>query len=453
MATFIKNYNGERLLLIDGSSYLYRAFYGYPMTYNREGLPTNAVSGVLFMIASVIKTASTRRVIAVFDAEGKTFRNDIYPEYKANRPPTPEELKQQIPHVHKLIKKLGVPLLCVDNVEADDVIGTLAKQASKSGLEVIISTGDKDMAQLVDNNITLINTMTDVQTDLENIRERFGVKPSQFIDYLALMGDKSDNIPGINGVGKMTAVSLLSTFKTLDNIYESIDTIPVDELPITKSLANKLINSKSDAYLSKTLATIKCDVPLDKNFDEYVLGEWPDYDELYKVFYGYNFDEYDVGIIIDSFKIKEKANWHKATASLIICPNDAEYIRNTFDNVIEVTNQTDSLMFNATVDNEEEATVYVNPSEERDGPWVISFIISLAERFKGKLILPSKFKDDVFHVGYSAVLPPIAYPNITIVGDVGDSLQYLNAKPTDIRLVDVEAFMEKNKHIYPKERT
>lgn len=453
MPTFIKNHNGERLLLIDGSSYLYRAFYGYPTTYNKEGLPTNTICGVLYMLASVIKIASTRRVVAVFDAEGKTFRNDIYPQYKANRPPMPEELKQQIPHVHELIKKLGVPLLCVDNVEADDVIGTLAKQASKSGLEVIISTGDKDMAQLVDNNITLINTMTDVQTDLENIRERFGVKPSQFIDYLALMGDKSDNIPGVNGVGKMTAVSLLSTFKTLDNLYESIDTIPIEELPITKSLVNKLINSKSDAYLSKTLATISCDVPLDKNFDEYVLGEWSDYDEVYKAFNYYNFDEAIADVIINSFNIKERVNWHKATATLIICPNDAEYIRNTFDNVIEVTNQTDSLVFNATVDKEEETTIYINPAEGRDGPWVISFIVSLAERFKGKLILPSKFKDDVFHVGYSAVLPPIAYPNITIVGDGDDSLQYLNAKPTDIRLVDVEAFMEKNKHIYPKERT
>ncbi|MDW3189642.1 5'-3' exonuclease H3TH domain-containing protein, partial [Vibrio sp. Vb0932] len=197
------------LILIDGSSYLYRAFHAYPGTMSNGEIPTNAVYGVVNMLRSMMRQFASERIAVVFDAKGKTFRDEMYSEYKANRPPMPDDLRCQIEPLHNVIRAMGLPLICVPGVEADDVIGTLAYQASQQGMPVLISTGDKDMAQLVDDNITLINTMTNVVMDREGVVEKFGIPPELIIDYLALMGDKVDNIPGVPGVGDKTATALL----------------------------------------------------------------------------------------------------------------------------------------------------------------------------------------------------------------------------------------------------
>ncbi len=184
------------LILIDGSSYLYRAFHAYPGTMSNGDIPTNAVYGVVNMLRSMMRQYPSDRIAVVFDAKGKTFRDDMYPEYKANRPPMPDDLRCQIEPLHNIIRALGLPLISIEGVEADDVIGTLSHQASQAGIPVLISTGDKDMAQLVNEHVTLINTMTNVVLDREGVIEKFGIPPELIIDYLALMGDKVDNIPG-----------------------------------------------------------------------------------------------------------------------------------------------------------------------------------------------------------------------------------------------------------------
>ncbi|GAM70309.1 DNA polymerase I [Vibrio sp. JCM 19236] len=204
------------LILIDGSSYLYRAFHAFPGTMSNGEHPTNAVYGVANMLRSMMRQFSSERIAVIFDAKGKTFRDDMYPEYKANRPPMPDDLRSQIEPLHNLIRAMGLPLISIPGVEADDVIGTLAAAASKKGMPVLISTGDKDMAQLVDENVTLINTMTNVVMDREGVVEKFGIPPELIIDYLALMGDKVDNIPGVPGVGDKTATALLQGIGGLD---------------------------------------------------------------------------------------------------------------------------------------------------------------------------------------------------------------------------------------------
>lgn len=192
-------------ILVDGSSYLFRAYHVPQLQRmtNSKGMMTGAVFGVINMLKSLIKEYEPEHMAVVFDAKGKTFRNDLYPEYKANRPPMPEDLRQQIEPIHEIVKAMGLPLLVIDGVEADDVIGTLAKQACNEGRETLISTGDKDMAQLVSDHVTLINTMdkNNPITDKERVVEKFGVKPDQIIDYLALVGDKVDNIPGVDKCG------------------------------------------------------------------------------------------------------------------------------------------------------------------------------------------------------------------------------------------------------------
>ena len=196
-------------ILVDGSSYLFRAFHAPPHLTNSAGEPTGAVYGVVNMLRSLLKRYKPSHMAVVFDAKGKTFRSDIYDEYKAHRPPMPDDLRTQIEPLHAIVKAMGLPLLCVEGVEADDVIGTLAKQAGDKGRFTLISTGDKDMAQLVNDHVMLINTMTDTLLDESGVIEKFGVKPNQIIDYLALMGDSSDNIPGLPKVGEKTAQALL----------------------------------------------------------------------------------------------------------------------------------------------------------------------------------------------------------------------------------------------------
>ncbi len=272
------------LVLVDGSSYLYRAFHALPPLMTSTGKPTGAVKGVLKMLNSLRRQYPDSPFAVVFDAKGKTFRDELFEDYKSQRPPMPDDLRVQIEPLHASVRALGLPLLCVDGVEADDVIGTLACQRAAAGYPVVISTGDKDMAQLVDERITLVNTMSGTVLDVAGVKEKFGVGPECIIDFLALMGDKSDNIPGVPGVGEKTAVGLVAGIGGgLDLIYSNLEKIA--ELPIrgAKKLAEKLVEHKEMAYLSYQLATIKVDVELELRADALMPGE-PDRPALMELY-------------------------------------------------------------------------------------------------------------------------------------------------------------------------
>ncbi|MEZ8721220.1 DNA polymerase I [Vibrio pomeroyi] len=271
------------LILIDGSSYLYRAFHAYPGTMSNGDIPTNAVYGVVNMLRSMMRQFASDRIAVIFDAKGKTFRDDMYPEYKANRPPMPDDLRCQIEPLHNVIRAMGLPLISIPGVEADDVIGTLASQASAIGMPVLISTGDKDMAQLVDDNVTLINTMTNVVMDREGVIEKFGIPPELIIDYLALMGDKVDNIPGVPGVGDKTATALLQGIGSIEKLYQNLDDIAALGFRGSKTMAKKLIDNKDNAEMSYQLATIKLDVELEETPESLVKAQ-PNTDELIKLY-------------------------------------------------------------------------------------------------------------------------------------------------------------------------
>ena len=252
-----------RLILVDGSSYLFRAFHALPPLTNSKGLNTGAAKGVIGMLKRLQADNPDDQLVVIFDAKGPTFRNDIYSEYKANRPPMPDELREQIAPIHDIIRALGLPLISIAGVEADDVIGTLSERSAAQGRPVLISTGDKDMAQLVNEHVTLVNTMTQTVMDREGVINKFGVPPELIIDLLALMGDSVDNIPGVAGVGEKTALALLQNLGSIKDIYSQLEKVP--ELPIrgAKSVADKLVASKEMAELSYTLATIKTDCELD----------------------------------------------------------------------------------------------------------------------------------------------------------------------------------------------
>ena len=250
------------LVLVDGSSYLYRAFHALPPLTNSKGQPTGAVKGVISMLRRLQKDYPDSPIAVVFDAKGKTFRDDMYSDYKANRPPMPDDLRAQIQPIHDIVDAMGLPRLVIDGVEADDVIGTLAAQAGAER-PVVVSTGDKDMAQLVNAHVTLVNTMTDTKMDEAAVAEKFGIPPSLIIDYLALMGDKVDNIPGVAGVGEKTALALLQALGGIKDIYARLDEVADLSIRGAKSLAKKLEASREAAELSYELATIKCDVALD----------------------------------------------------------------------------------------------------------------------------------------------------------------------------------------------
>ncbi|AGA71107.1 DNA polymerase I [Pseudomonas plecoglossicida] len=268
------------LVLVDGSSYLYRAFHALPPLTTSKGMPTGAVKGVLNMLKSLRKQYPDSLFAVVFDAKGGTFRDAMFAEYKANRPSMPDDLRVQIEPLHASVKALGYPLLCVEGVEADDVIGTLARSSAALDRPVIISTGDKDMAQLVDGHITLVNTMTGSVLDVAGVHEKFGVGPEHIIDFLALMGDKVDNIPGVPGVGEKTAVGLLTGIGGgLSDLYANLDKVPTLAIRGAKTLPAKLEEHRDAAFLSYELATIKVDVPLDIEVDALVCGE-PDRDAL-----------------------------------------------------------------------------------------------------------------------------------------------------------------------------
>ena len=255
------------LILVDGSSYLYRAFHALPPLITSKGQPTGAIKGVLNMLRSLIKTYPNSPIAVVFDAKGGTFRDELFAEYKAQRPPMPDDLRSQIEPLHASVKALGLPLLCIEGVEADDVIGTLARQAAAQGQAVIISTGDKDMAQLVCPNVSLVNTMTNTFMDEAGVKEKYGIGPELIIDFLALMGDKSDNIPGVPGVGEKTALALLQGIGSMDDLYANLDKIAELKFRGAKTTAKKLEENREMAYLSYQLATIKldCELPLEWN--------------------------------------------------------------------------------------------------------------------------------------------------------------------------------------------
>ncbi|WOE66660.1 DNA polymerase I [Aeromonas allosaccharophila] len=261
------------LILVDGSSYLYRAFFASQQADLRTstGLPSGAVRVMANMMRSLRKQYPDCHVAVVFDAKGKTFRDDIYPEYKANRPSMPEDLRSQVGPIHQMIKAMGFPFLMIDGVEADDVIGTLARQATEKQLPVLISTGDKDMAQLVSDHVTLIDTMKDVKTDREGVIEKFGVPPELIIDYLALMGDKVDNIPGMTGVGEKTALALLQGIGSIDEIAANLDKVAALGFRGSKGFADKFREQEEQVRLSYRLATIKTDVELEQSLEQLLL--------------------------------------------------------------------------------------------------------------------------------------------------------------------------------------
>ena len=266
-----------QLVLIDGSSYLFRAFHALPSLTSSKGQPTGAIKGVTSMIKKLMHQYPESHIAVVFDAKGKTFRNELYPEYKANRPPMPDDLRRQIAPIHELVKALGLPLLVVDDVEADDVIGTLATQASKARMDVLISTGDKDLAQLVTPHVTLVNTMTDTFMDEAGVVAKFGVRPEQIIDYLALVGDTSDNIPGVPSCGPKTAVKWLAEYETLEGVMAHAD-------DIKGKVGEKLRDSLEMMPLSYQLATIKTDVELESTVEELQItaADQPSLKALYK---------------------------------------------------------------------------------------------------------------------------------------------------------------------------
>ncbi|MDH5299783.1 MAG: DNA polymerase I [Gammaproteobacteria bacterium] len=252
--------NNKPLILVDGSSYLYRAFHAMPNFSNSKGEPTGAIYGVINMMKRLLRDYDTDRVIMVFDAKGKTFRDEMYPEYKANRPSMPDELRGQIEPIHQILQAMGFPILMIEGVEADDVIGTLAAHASQAGQRTIISTGDKDMAQLVNEHVQLVNTMTETHMDIDGVVEKFGVPPQLIVDYLALIGDKVDNIPGVPSCGPKTAVKWLTTYGSLQGVIDHAD-------EIGGKVGEKLRETLPQLPLSYQLATIKCDVPLEASLD------------------------------------------------------------------------------------------------------------------------------------------------------------------------------------------
>lgn len=251
------------LILVDGSSYLYRAFHALPPLTASNGQPTGAVRGVVSMLRKMQADFKDSDIVVVFDAKGKTFRDEMFAEYKSHRPPMPDDLRAQIEPLHQCIQAMGLPMIVHPGVEADDVIGTLAVQAEAKGESVIISTGDKDMAQLVSERVTLMNTMSNTVYDRDGVVEKFGVPPERIIDYLAIIGDTSDNIPGVPGVGPKSAVPMLQEIGGLDAIYADPEAIRELEFRGAKKMPEKMLEHKDQAYLSYKLATIKLDVELD----------------------------------------------------------------------------------------------------------------------------------------------------------------------------------------------
>lgn len=331
MATIAPN----PLVLVDGSSYLYRAFHAFPPLTNKQGEPTGAMYGVLNMLKSLIAQVEPSHIAVVFDAKGKTFRDELYEQYKSHRPPMPDELRSQIQPLHAMIKALGIPLISIEGVEADDVIGTLAVQAAKDGKNVLISTGDKDMAQLVNDHIMLINTMNNTLLDREGVIEKYGIPPELIIDYLALLGDSSDNIPGVKGVGEKTAIALLQGIGSMKEIYANLDKVATLSFRGAKTFAPKLEAEQAMADLSYVLATIKTDVPLEMRHDE-LLTQPQQRDQLAELFGRYEFKRWLNEVMSDNNPVTQTSpekipNNYQATPALQAVEAEKKFAKISID--------------------------------------------------------------------------------------------------------------------------
>ena len=329
-------------ILVDGSSYLFRAFHGLPPLTNSKGQDTGAIYGVVNMLKSLIKQYNPTHMAVIFDAKGKTFRDDIYAEYKANRPPMPDELRSQIAPLHTIIKAMGLPVIVESGVEADDVIGTLAKHATEKGIDTVISTGDKDMAQLVNQHVTLINTMTNQAMDIEGVNTKFGIPPELVIDFLALKGDKVDNIPGVPGVGDKSAQALLNGIGGIDEIYKNLDKIADLSFRGSKTMAAKMSEYEEQARLSYTLATISIDLDLDYDV-EALMPTSADNETLRDLFAEYEFKRWhsEVSALLStgdaqpSDASKNDASDSSADASESAFSDDAQIDRSQYEVVFK----------------------------------------------------------------------------------------------------------------------
>ncbi len=310
------------LILVDGSSYLYRAYHAFPPLTNSAGEPTGAMYGVLNMLKSLLMQYQPSHVAVVFDAKGKTFRDELFEHYKSHRPPMPDDLRAQIAPLHEMVKAMGLPLLAVSGVEADDVIGTLALEAGKQGRSVLISTGDKDMAQLVTPEITLINTMSNTVLGPEEVEEKYGVPPALIIDFLAMMGDSSDNIPGVPGVGEKTAQALLQGLGGMHAIYDNLDKVSGLSFRGAKTMAAKLEQNRDVAFLSYQLATIKTDVPLEVSYDQLTVNQ-PDVETLQTLFARFEFRRWQADLQEGKWLQGKKSNV-QAQSALADEPEAAE---------------------------------------------------------------------------------------------------------------------------------
>ena len=329
-------------ILVDGSSYLFRAFHGLPPLTNSKGQDTGAIYGVVNMLKSLIKQYNPTHMAVIFDAKGKTFRDDIYAEYKANRPPMPDELRSQIAPLHTIIKAMGLPVIVESGVEADDVIGTLAKHATEKGIDTVISTGDKDMAQLVNQHVTLINTMTNQAMDIEGVNTKFGIPPELVIDFLALKGDKVDNIPGVPGVGDKSAQALLNGIGGIDEIYKNLDKIADLSFRGSKTMASKMSEYEEQARLSYTLATISIDLDLDYDV-EALMPTSADNETLRDLFAEYEFKRWhsEVSALLSagdtqpSDASKNDASDSSVDASESVFSDDAQIDRSQYEVVFK----------------------------------------------------------------------------------------------------------------------
>ena len=294
------------LVLVDGSSYLFRAFHALPPLTNSKGQPTGAVYGVINMLNKLVAEYKPTNIAVVFDAKGKTFRNDMYKAYKANRPPMPDELRSQIAPLYELVEALGFPMVIIPEVEADDVIGTYAKLATQAKVATLISTGDKDLAQLVNPHVTLINTMNNLLLDEAGVVKKFDVPPNAIIDYLALMGDTADNIPGVPKVGPKTAAKWLKQYETLDNLVAHAD-------EIKGKVGESLRDNLDQLPLSRELTTIKCDVELDLAITDLSMRV-PDVEKLKQIYTELEFKTW-LSNLSDDVAVEEKPVINKVAAN------------------------------------------------------------------------------------------------------------------------------------------
>ena len=322
----------QPLVLVDGSSYLYRAFHALPPLNNSKGQPTGAIKGVINMLRSLQRSYSGSVIVVIFDAKGKTFRDDMFPAYKANRSAMPDDLRPQVEPIHEIVRAMGLPLLAIKGVEADDVIGTLAQQASELAIPVVVSTGDKDMAQLVNRHVTLVNTMTNTVMNEAGVVEKFGIPACYIIDYLALMGDKVDNIPGVAGVGEKTALGLIQTLGGIDEIYQQLDEVVNVPVRGAKKLAEKLALNEQDARLSYQLATIKLDVVLETDAMSLQQGNLSipeDVERLHELFTEYEFKTWIKQTASDSPAEKSSRDSRQNETNVVTDNTNAEQQVNT----------------------------------------------------------------------------------------------------------------------------